>query len=123
MLWSIITQFYTLYAVFLIAQSSIYPCTQKRSAILYTSDSAHLGILAQSKVFGGRDDTESVRVAHTTSPALNTNDSIALSENTKLDGIHDTPLETTIDVLLPRGLVEIRLGLWEVERIHASVQV
>lgn len=79
--------------------------------------------LVQSKIFLGGHNSESVGVTHASSPALNTDDGIALVENTELDGIHDTPLETTIDVFLPRGRLEVGLGLWEVEGVHASVEV
>ena len=40
-------------------------------------------------------------MTHTTSPALDGDDRVALGEDTKLDGVVDTPLETLVDILLP----------------------
>lgn len=34
-----------------------------------------------------------------------------------------SPLDTTVDILLPVDLAEIRLGLWEKERIYTTVEM
>jgi len=52
-------------------------------------------------------------VTHTTTPTLNTDDRVAFGEDVQLDAFLDTPLETVVDILLPVGLVEVRLALWE----------
>lgn len=62
-------------------------------------------------------------MAHSSSPALDANHGVALVENTELDSVHDAPLETPIDVFLPRLRVEVGLGLREEEWIHAPVKV
>ena len=62
----------------------------------------HLSLRVEAKVLGlGGDDTEGVGVTHTASPALDGNDGVALGEDTELDGVVDTPLETLVDILLP----------------------
>lgn len=77
----------------------------------------------ETKVLLSRNDTERVRVAHTTPPALNTDDWGALVQNAELDGVTDTPLEAAVDILLPRGGLEVGLGLGEVEGPDSAVQV
>ncbi len=62
-------------------------------------------------------------MSHSASPSLDTDDGVALVEDTELDRIHDAPLQTAVDIFLPRGAVEIRLGFGEVERIDTAVQV
>jgi hypothetical protein len=56
-------------------------------------------------------------------PALDTDDGVALVEHTELDGIHNTPLETAVNILLPWLLLEIGLLLGEVEGVYTAVQV
>jgi hypothetical protein len=80
-------------------------------------------LIRQSEILLSRNNADCVGVALTTAPALNTDDGLALLENTQLDGLADTPLETTVDILLPVGATEVRLGLREMEGIHATVQV
>lgn len=46
-------------------------------------------------------------------PALNTNNVVAFAQQTELDGLKNTPLQTTIDIFLPVRLVEVGLLLWE----------
>lgn len=82
-----------------------------------------LSTLFKSKILRRRHDTESVGVAHATPPALHANDSIALAKYTKLDSVHDTPLQTAVDILLPWRVIEVRLGLGEVEGVDTAVQV
>lgn len=62
-------------------------------------------------------------MAHTTAPSLNTDDASTLLDDTKLDTVVDTPLQTTVDILLPNLDVEVGLGLREVEGIDTTVQV
>jgi hypothetical protein len=62
-------------------------------------------------------------VTHTTPPALNTDDRVAFGEDVQLDAFLDTPLEAVVHILLPVGLVEVRLALWEQEWIDAAVEV
>jgi hypothetical protein len=77
----------------------------------------------QPKVLSSGDDTERIRVAHSASPSLDTNDGISLVEDTKFDCIHDAPLQATIDILLPWLAVEVGLGLGKVEGVDTTVQV
>jgi hypothetical protein len=62
-------------------------------------------------------------VAHTASPSLNTDDSIAAGEHTELDGVEDTPCKAAIDVLLPGCLVEVGLLLVKEEGVDAAVEM
>ena len=62
-------------------------------------------------------------MAHSAPPALHADDGVALAEHTELDGVHDAPLETAVDVLLPWGLLEVGLLLGEVEGVYTAVQV
>jgi hypothetical protein len=77
----------------------------------------------QAKVKLRGHDAESVGVAETTPPALDTDDGVALLEYTKLEGVADTPLEALVDILLPRDLLEVGLLLVVVEGVDAAVQV
>ena len=62
-------------------------------------------------------------MAHSSSPALDTDHRIALVKDTELDGVHDTPLQTTVNVFLPWSGVEVRLLLGEIEWVYATIQV
>jgi len=62
-------------------------------------------------------------VAHATPPALHTDDCLVLREDTKLDRVLDTPLETTVDILLPWNVLEVGLVFGEVEGVDTTVQV
>lgn len=58
-----------------------------------------------------------------TAPSLNTDHIVAFGQDAELDGLGDSPLETSVDVLLPIVLVEVGLGLFEEERIDAAIEV
>lgn len=62
-------------------------------------------------------------MTHTTPPSLNANDWVALVEDAQLDGLGDTPLQTLVDILLPRSLVEVGLGFREHEWVYTAVQM
>jgi hypothetical protein len=62
-------------------------------------------------------------VTHATPPTLDTDDSVTLIEHSEFDRVHDTPLQATVDVLLPRACVKVGFGLGKVEGIYAAVQV
>ena len=62
-------------------------------------------------------------MTHSSSPALHTDHGIALVENTELDGVHDAPLQTTVNVLLPWLGVEVWLLLGEIEGVYAAIQM
>jgi hypothetical protein len=62
-------------------------------------------------------------VTHASSPALYTDDRGSLLQHAKLDGVHDTPLQTTVNILLPRLRIEVGLLLGEVEGVYAAVQM
>ena len=63
-------------------------------------------------------------MAHAAAPALDADDGVALVEHAQLDSVHDTPLKTLVDVLLPRHVLEaLRLGLGEEEGVDAAVQM
>jgi hypothetical protein len=80
-------------------------------------------LLIQPEVFGRWDNAERVGVAHSSSPALDTDHRVALVKDTKLNGIHDSPLQTAVNIFLPWGGVEVRLLLGEIERIYATIQM
>ena len=44
-----------------------------------------------------------------TTPSLNADDHVAFIQNAEVDGLLDTPFQTTVDVLLPIGFVEVGL--------------
>jgi hypothetical protein len=79
--------------------------------------------LVETKVLLCWDDAECVGVSHSSSPALYANDWISLAENTKLDGVHDSPLQTAVNILLPWLRLEVGLLLGEVEWVDTAVQV
>jgi hypothetical protein len=79
--------------------------------------------LVKTKVLLGWDDAERVGVAHSSSPALHADNGITLAKNTELDRVHDTPLQTAVNVLLPWLGLEVRLLFGEVEWVNAAVQV
>jgi hypothetical protein len=85
----------------------------------FTDDLLH----AQTEVLIGRHHTNSVGVAHTAAPSLDTDDGVALVDDTKLEAVVDTPLEAAVDILLPDLDVEVGLGLGEVEGPHTTVKV
>ena len=62
-------------------------------------------------------------MSHASPPALHTDDRVALAEHTELDGVHDTPLQTAVNVLLPWLRLEVGLLFGEIERVYAAVQV
>lgn len=80
-------------------------------------------VLVKAKVFLRGDNAECVGVSHSSPPALYANNWISLAENTELDGVHDSPLQTAVNILLPWLRLEIGLLLGEVEWVNAAVQV
>jgi len=77
----------------------------------------------QAEVLLGGHHTHSVGVTHTTTPALDTDNGVALVDDAELETVVDGPLEAAVDVLLPDLDVEVGLLLGEVEGPHAAVQV
>lgn len=69
------------------------------------------------------DNPQGVGVAHATLPALDNDHSIVGGQDTEVQCLGDTPLDTPVDVLLPVDLGEVGLVLGEVEGINATVQV
>lgn len=51
------------------------------------------------------ENSESVSVAKTTGPSLDSNDNIALVKNAKSNGLVHSPLESLLDIVLPLGRV------------------
>lgn len=72
--------------------------------------------------FGG-DDTEGIGMTLPATPSLNTDDVVAIGQDTELDGLGDSPFETSVDVLLPIVFVEIGLGLLKKEWVDTTIQV
>ena len=56
-------------------------------------------------------------------PALNTDDVVAFAQHAQLDGLKNTPLETTIDIFLPVCLLKVGLLFWEIEWVDTTVEV
>lgn len=79
--------------------------------------------MVKTQVFLGRNDAECVGVPHASPPALYTDDWIALAKHTKLDRVHDTPLEAAVNILLPWLGLEVWLLFGEIEWVNAAVQV
>ena len=82
-----------------------------------------LRIRGQPKIGLRRHNTQGVGVTSSTPPSLHADDGFALSEHTKLDGVHDAPLQAAVDVFLPRFRVEVGLLLGEEERVDTAVEV
>ena len=62
-------------------------------------------------------------MTHTTPPALHTDHNLSLLQHAELDGLRNTPLQTTVHILLPDGHVEIGLALREEEGVDTSVEM
>ena len=80
-------------------------------------------VLHKTQIFLRRNHSDSIGVPLAASPALNTHYLIPLVQNAKLDSILDSPLEATINVLLPVCLLEVRFLSWVKEGIHAPIKV
>lgn len=59
----------------------------------------------------------------TTSPSLDADDHFALLQDAEVDSLLNTPLQATVDILLPVGFIEVGLLLREEEWINTAVQV
>lgn len=77
----------------------------------------------ETQVVLRRDNTNGVGVAHASTPALHTDNVFAPVDDAELDTLLDTPLQTTVNVLLPDLDIEVGLRLREQEGIHSSVEV
>lgn len=73
----------------------------------------HLHLLHQAKVLLGRDHTNGIGMAHPAAPALNTDDVVALVDDSELEAMGDGPLEAAVNILLPDLDVEVGLLLRE----------
>ena len=62
-------------------------------------------------------------MAHSAAPALDADNVVALVDDAQLETVGDTPLEATVDILLPDLDVEVRLLLGESEGPDTTVQV
>lgn len=80
-------------------------------------------LLRQAKVLLGRDYTDRVGVAHPAAPALNTDNVVALVDDSELETVGDAPLETAVHILLPDFDIEVGLLLGEEEWPYAAVKV
>lgn len=69
------------------------------------------------------NNTQSVCVTHTTLPALDNDNGITNGQGLELQSLHDSPLDTLVDILLPVDLLEIGLGLREQEGVHTTIQM
>lgn len=93
-----------------------------RSPKAYLIDFTDL-LHGQTEVLIGGHHTNGVGVAHTATPSLDADNGVALVDDSELETVVDTPLEATVDILLPDLDVEVGLALGEVERPHTAVQV
>lgn len=62
-------------------------------------------------------------MAHSAAPSLDADNVVALVDDAQLEAVGDTPLEATVDILLPDLDVEVGLLLGEGEGPDATVQV
>ncbi|KAH3670083.1 hypothetical protein OGATHE_002896 [Ogataea polymorpha] len=76
-------------------------------------------VLGQIDLVQGNQNPHGIGVSNTSGVALDTNDSLASGQKTKLDGMLDTELESVLDVLDPVLVAWIFIDKW----IHASIQV
>lgn len=93
-----------------------------RSSKAYLIDFTDL-LHGQTEVLIGGHHTNGVGVAHTATPSLDADNRVALVDDSELETVVDTPLEATVDILLPDLDVEVGLALGEVERPNTAVQV
>lgn len=56
-------------------------------------------------------------------PSLNADDHVAFAQHTEVDGLFDTPFQTTVDILLPVCLVEVGLLTRKQEWIDSTIQM
>jgi len=89
----------------------ILPRNAIHFCISFTSTRLVVSLVAE--VWLGSHHADSVGVTHTTPPSLHAHNLVALSENAEIDGVLDTPLEATVDVLLPWRRLEVGLLLRE----------
>jgi len=54
---------------------------------------------------------------------LHANNWVTLVQDTELDSILDTPLQTAVNILLPWDLLEVGLGFGEIEGVDTTVKV
>lgn len=62
-------------------------------------------------------------MAFASTPTLYAYHKIALAQDPEFDSLQDSPFETFVNVLLPVGVVEVRLSLWEQERVDSAVKM
>lgn len=62
-------------------------------------------------------------MALSAAPSLNADDIVAFSQDAELDGLANSPLETSVDVLLPIVFIKLRFAPFEQERIDAAIQM
>lgn len=62
-------------------------------------------------------------MAFASTPALYAYHEIAFAKDAEFDGLQDSPFETFVNVLLPISVVEVRLSLWEQERVDSAVKM
>ena len=80
-------------------------------------------LLGQTEVLLCRDHTNGVGMAHTTAPTLDTDNVVALINDTQLNTVRDTPLQTSVNIFLPALKVEVGLSLSEIEGPYTAVKV
>jgi hypothetical protein len=83
----------------------------------------HLSLLIKAQILLSGHNSKSVRMSHSTSPALHADNWIALVQYAEFDRIHDTPGQAAIHIYLPGDLVKVWLCFCKVEWIDAAVQV
>jgi hypothetical protein len=91
--------------------------------VLLTLYPIRLLVSLVAKIWLRGHHADSVGVTHTASPSLHAHDLLALGEDTKINGVLDTPLETAVDVLLPWRRLEVRLLFREQEWVDTTVKV
>lgn len=77
----------------------------------------------ETQVLSRGHTANSVSMPLATSPSLYADDHLALFQDAEVDGLLDTPLQATIDILLPVGFTEVGLLLGKKEWIDTAVQV
>jgi hypothetical protein len=80
-------------------------------------------LLSKPEVLLGGDHTNSVGVTHATTPPLHTDNAVTPADDAELDTVGDTPLQTTVDILLPYLDIEVRLLLGKVKGVDTTIQV
>lgn len=80
-------------------------------------------IISQPQVLPRRHTPQRICMPHPAPPALHTDNRIVLLQHSDLNGVHDAPFQSSVNVFLPGCGFEVGLGLVEHEGVDAAEEV